>query len=344
MGGLAIPNAQRMSKERFDEVSRLVKKALSLVTVYSFVVPAYSEKDSFGDIDIVIMNHSDYRVRVHNAIMCNPDLALDKTKPIQFVKNGPVTSYEVLGHQVDLIFENEDSFDFACNYYSYNDLSNLIGRITHKMGFKFGHNGLWYILRDGDRIIKEILITDSYKRALDVFSFSYERYRSGFKNLQEIFEYISSNIYFNPDIYLLENRNHTARVRDRKRKTYMSFLEYCSKTHFEHIYYFDEDKTKYLKMMFDYFPKFKKEYDNAIANDEIRKLAKTKLTTQLIIDHTGLSGKQLGQYISATVDVYKNTQDWYDLIIKTPVEDILKMMDKNYDDIRNISSDDTNSN
>jgi hypothetical protein len=96
--------------------------------------------------------------------------------------------------------------------------------------------------------------------------------------------------------------------------------------------------------MFDYFPEFKKEYDNAIANDEIRKLAKTKLTTQLIIDHTGLSGKQLGQYISATVDVYKNTQDWYNLIIKTPVEDILKMMDKNYDDIRNISSDDTNSN
>ena len=42
MGGNAIPNAQRMSKERFDEVSRLVRRTLSLVTVYSFVVPAYS--------------------------------------------------------------------------------------------------------------------------------------------------------------------------------------------------------------------------------------------------------------------------------------------------------------
>lgn len=344
MGGSAISNAQRMDTERYKYVCLEVSKALSSVSCIYNIVKAYKEKDSFGDIDIVIMNFGNIRERVHNMILSNVSLSLDKNKPVEFVKNGPVTSYGILGHQVDLIFEDYLHYDFSCNYYSYNDICNLIGRITHKMGFKFGHDGLWYILRDKDRVIKEILITTNFKLALEVFSFDYERFSQGFNNLQEIFEYISSNSFFNPDIYILQNRNHTARVRDRKRKTYMSFLEYCSNTNFEHIYYFDDDKTKYFELMLNYFPQFKKEYDKAIANDEIRKLAKTKLTTQLIIEHTGLSGKQLGQYISATVDVYKNTQDWYDLIMKTSIKDILKMMDKNYDNIRNISDDDTNIN
>lgn len=320
MGGNAIPDAQRMSKERFEEVCDAISRKIKFFHVEFFIVPAYSEKDSFGDIDVVIRldEHVD-RVRLESFIC----------EGVR-VKNGPVTSFEFMGHQIDFIYHSPEDFDFSCHYYSYNDISNLIGRITHKMGFKFGHDGLWYIMRDGDYVIQDICITKDFKTALSLFNFDYERFSKGFKNLEEIFEYIVSNPYFNPDIYLLENRNHTARVRDRKRKTYMAFLNYCANNDFKNKYTFQEDKEIYLDMMCSKFPRFRAELTLAKNINNTRKMAKSKLTTEIIKEHTGLKDKEFGDYIKATVQRYNNTYDWWVIINSLTVDQILELMDFNY--------------
>lgn len=337
MGGSAIENAQRMSKQEYINVCNDLNQTFDFLRINyivatgwhkgkSFIVPAYKEKDSFGDIDIVIetkegFSRKDFEDRV---------IHFDKK-----VVNGTVTSFgytteEGKIHQVDLIYHPEEDYNFACNYYSYNDLSNLVGRITHKMGFKFGHDGLWYIVRDGDYVVEELCITKDFKTALELFGFSYERFTQGFNNLKEIFEYISSNQYFNPSIYLLENRNHIARMRDRKRKTYTAFLEYCANTHFENIFEFEEDKTTYLEMICSKYPIFRAELALANHKNNMRKQAKSKLTTELIKNHTGFKDKELGDYIKATVNKYSNTYDWWVIINTLSIEQILQLMDYNY--------------
>lgn len=331
MGGNAIPNAQRMSKERYLEVCDDLSQTFKYVSKSSqvtgwangdfYIVPAYEDKDSFGDIDIVIGITKEFDRKQFEKYVIGACFK---------VTNGPVTSFEWEGHQVDLIYHSMKDYYFACNYYSYNDISNLIGRITHKMGFKFGHDGLWYIMRDGDYVIQDICITKDFKTALSLFDFDYERFSKGFKNLEEIFEYIVSNPYFNPDIYLLENRNHTARVRDRKRKTYMAFLDYCANNDFKNKYTFQEDKEIYLDMMCSKFPRFRAELALAKNINNTRKMAKSKLTTEIIKEHTGLKDKELGDYIKATVQRYNNTYDWWVIINSLTVDQILELMDFNY--------------
>lgn len=251
----------------------------------------------------------------------------------EIIHNGPVTSFEYKGFQIDLIFSKTQFYEFSIHYYSYNDICNLIGRITHKMGFKFGHDGLWYILRDGDTKIEDLLITTDFKKALEIFDFSYERFMQGFNNLEEIFQYISTNKYFNPDIYLLENRNHTARVRDKKRKTYTDFLDWCASHSWTNTYQFDENKNVYLPMMFAKFIKFKIAYSHALNDYAQRKAAKAKFPASMITQYTGLTGKKLGAFICKTTGYFEDIRDWYAHIMLLNTWDLLADMFDNADDL-----------
>ena len=339
MGGNCIKDAARMDKERYEYMCTKITQALNCPYLqnrgtkhFDFkIVDAYREKDSFGDIDVVIeVTTPDTRRKIEWALSHWPEFTFMTNNKVTMVPNGPVTSFGILGHQVDLIYEDEEHYNFACNYYSYNDICNLIGRITHKMGFKFGHDGLWYILRNGDYVVEEICITRDFNKALELFGFSSERFRQGFNNLLEIFEYITSNHYFNPDIYLLNNRNHTARVRDRKRKTYMAFLEHCEQQTFENPYQFKEDKDEYLQMVFSKFPRFRTAHFLAEYIDKMRIQAKAILSTDVIRKHTGLDGIELGNYIKATSNKFVKSYHWHMIVTSRTLEEVLQLMDDNY--------------
>lgn len=46
--------------------------------------------------------------------------------------------------------------------------------------------------------------------------------------LNDIFRYVVGSACFNRDIFLLENRDAQSRIRDRKCKTCMAFLDCCA--------------------------------------------------------------------------------------------------------------------
>ncbi|MFX7063789.1 hypothetical protein ABTH87_19220, partial [Acinetobacter baumannii] len=83
--------------------------------------------------------------------------------------------------QVDLIKTANTSFDFAARYFGLNDFGNLIGRIAHQFGAKFGHLGLLYPIRDvrnNSHLIAEICITSDFSEALDLLGYDAARYET----------------------------------------------------------------------------------------------------------------------------------------------------------------------
>lgn len=288
MGGNAIKGAKRLERDEYLSMMSFVTSKLNSHDIKHHVIQAYETKPSFGDMDIIAVKQAGRNVK---QICCD---ALD---PLEIKHNGNVSSLNVQGFQVDLIFESEENFDFATKYFAFNDLGNLIGRVAHKMGFKFGHDGVWFVMRDGDYVFGEICLTKDFFKGLAFFGFDVERYKQGFKTLDDIFTYVSSSKYFNRNLYPLEHRNHIARMRDRKRKTYTAFLKYCDELPDVEEYQFDEPQT-YLSTAFMYFPKFQEEHAILCRDFEVSKILKTKFNGVIVGTLTGLAGKQLGMFMS----------------------------------------------
>lgn len=290
------------------------------------IVDAYHSKPTFGDMDIVVEDNghfTDWFSIINNVF---------HSKEIVHTKNSPVISFEYKGFQIDLILTASKCYDFAVHYYSYNDVCNLIGRITDAMGFKFGHNGLWYHYKNLDEGVDEKLcVTTDFKEALEAFGFSYERFLKGFYDLNEIFEYISSNKYFNPDLYLLENRNHQGRTRDKKRVTYQEFLKYCQRNTFTH-------KIHEINLHNDFytitanFPQLHLDLNRAKYIGTTTKYVHHHFNASHVTAHSGFVGKNLGLYMEATTKKFKDKFAWTIYCLCNSNEDILKFMDKNYEE------------
>lgn len=303
MGGKALKEygVERLSKEEYEKVAAYQKLFLEDLGVKYHIVKAYESKEDFGDMDIVISKGKDGKT-----YSFFQELFKDTPK----VRNGSVMSV-VYDHQlggkkfqIDYIFQKEKDFDFACHYFDYNDLGNLIGRVAHKAGFKFGHDGLWYILRDGDYQVGKVCITKSFYEALYFLEFSIADYALGFKTLEDIFWYVVSNPYFDPKSYDLDSRSRYARIRDVKRPTYTAFLKWI-KENVKEGKIRERTKEDWLKESFWFFPDFEKEYNNLQEKNRIRKAVREKFNGNIVMEITGLEGKELGKFIS----YFKTTED-----------------------------------
>ena len=303
MGGNAIVGAVRVDKSTFNSVTTLLDYELECRDYKSQVIAAYREKQTFGDVDILV---SDRLFKEMTPKQIAKQIFLDENAP--FSKNGNVLSVGWALNastylQVDLIATPEEEWDFALNYFSWNDIGNLIGRIAHKMGLKFGHDGLWMPMRDGTNLFHSVLLTRDFDKALTLLGYDPEVYARGFDSLEDIFKYTASSPYFNPSIYLLENRNHTARTRDRKRKVYMEFLDWL--VNYEgNQYEWNPDKEQYLAQIFDHFPEAEIEYDHAKEELYVQQEVKKKFNGLIVADLTGLQGKDLGELMSKLTKTY----------------------------------------
>lgn len=313
MGGKALSVASlRLPAERYHKVAAEVAEQLAdHVTARLRVIPAYNQKPDFGDLDIIIESHEGYDpVKIAKALGAQ-----------EVIRNGDVTSFgyptDGWWFQVDLIKVPPKSFDFAYCYFAYNDVGNLLGRIAHKAGLKFGHLGLIYPMRDrddGTHLIGEPVVTYDFGAALKLLGYNPVTYMHriekdiGFDTLIEIFRFVVSSPFTNPDIYILDNRNHAARMRDKKRPTYQKFLKWMQEQPEESLPRFpwapggSEDRTfqkaAFLSMCFSLSPQFEKEYNEILALYNRRRAAKEKFNGSLVSEWTGLQGKELGSLMT----------------------------------------------
>ena len=309
MGGNALKEygSKRLPAERHAALSKQLENALNLLLQCAGIdgragmIPSYREKVDHGDIDVVLP--SNLRAALNDDVIGGFLAAEMGTTVWPFITNGGVVSYGIPlpeggVFQVDLIYLPAQEVQFAVKYFSWNDVGNLIGRIAHKMGLKFGHNGLHMPLRDGNNLFDTVVVTRDFNKALTFLGFDAARWNQGFNNLEEIFAFVVANPRFTTKLYLLEERNHTARVRDKKRPTYTKFLTWLEE-HPEKDSGFEwpEYKAAWLSDIFGAFPRAEQEWIAAQLKLDRAKRVKEKYNGLLVATITGLQSKALGSFM-----------------------------------------------
>ena len=341
MGGNALKevNTKRLNREEFELVKNDVINTLQKFFPEARIeaIPAYSSKSSFGDLDILISEHvvEEYKAKEkENKYMSeiNPlGLLMERLfNGKQSIENDTVLSFDYrfnpkdeYGFQVDLIYTQDKYFDFAKNYFSYNDLGNLIGRVAAAMGLKFGHQGLVYSVKHESNNFALVEVSNDFYKSLDFLGFSVEEHKKGFYDLNEIFKYVSTSKYFNPDIYKLENRSYKERVRDRKRPTYRAFLEYSKKLEdTENSFYQFPDKKEWLPTLFNTFPGFQSNWNKAWKYYDNKNKAKILFNGTTVGSLVNLEHKYLGHFMNHVRSKFTSPQEFYSWIVEQKKEDL----------------------
>jgi hypothetical protein len=327
MGGHVFGNTRRYSKE---EYSLLERQILSLFYYNKFtldeikIIPSYRNKDSFGDMDILIEESK----RESTLSILKEYFSLNKE---DFSFNSNVVSIRVKrDFQLDLIFTPKEFMETSFNYFSNSDLSNLIGRVYRKTGFKFAHKGLIFVVREGDFIFREIIVSKDWKKMLEFLDYDYEVFSGGFDTLEDIFRFVASSPLFNKEIFLLHNRSHISRVRDKKRETYREFLLWCEREKDLPAYPWESfserggyrEDEKWLQDAFEHFPGFYSSYLRTMRDLMNWKEVKRKFSGSLVSSLTGLEGKVLGSFIQELKSKFPSKEDFSDFILASSEEKI----------------------
>lgn len=291
MGGNVFPTNIRLPKEQAESIGQeMVTFFKPAKNTLIEIIPSYRAKADYGDIDILADDA--WRGTIMHHLLVHPNI-------IDHSVNGDVVSaaYEIgtgSTFQIDIIFVPYTSYHFSYNYFSYNDLGNFIGRFAHKMGLKFGHDGLRYVVRDGSAMLGEIVLTTDFSEALQFLAFDPTVFSKGFDTLEDIFEYVASNPRYYGDIYNLQHMSHNARVRDKKRQTYNKLLTWISQHPEKDTTFRFNEKHTYLDDTFDRFPKAKLQYEYLNKEWELRKQVREIFNGTVVSELTGLTGKELG--------------------------------------------------
>lgn len=321
MGGLAIKNAytRRYEKEEFDELVPEVLSKMKLLFTDAKITKAYRNKDTFGDMDVLCLVDKPITINIRDFIQENFNSK-------EIVKNGHVYSFEYKELQIDLILVKEKYWETTNIYFSYNDLHNLVGKIAHRFGLKWGMKGLVYDYKIGGKKLGTIEVTKDYRKALNFLGFDVYMYDQGFDDLKDIFEFVTESKYFAPRIYDFENLNKVNRDRDKKRNTYASFIEYIKpykEQPLENFHYFYKDKNVYLGLIDYYFPGFLKQYRELEKKEELNQKLREKFNGNIIMENTNLKGKELGEAITKFKDSFESTDERNNFILNASIENIL---------------------
>jgi hypothetical protein len=296
MGGNAIKNTRRLDRSEYESYEIELKKHLTefLHTPFNPLL-YYHSKESFGDIDFVVAQPKPSRAELQHFF--------DKIGSQEQFFNGDMLSFEYKNFQVDLNFVAAEDFEAAQFYFAYNDLNNLVGRVAHKFGLKFGFDGLTYPIRtESGYRAKKIVLSKDPASIYAFLGYDYERYLKGFETREDIFEFVTSSPYFSAEIFELEALNHINRTRNKKRQTYSLFLQWLEGKCFKN-FDFAPDKSLYLIRIHNHF--FEKGVnllqELALYAEENRKheFVKKTFNGQHLIANYGIKGADLGQVMAA---------------------------------------------
>ena len=307
MGGNALKQYQTTrlpAKQYFKLVDEFSNQFEAVFGFRPILIKAYAAKKSFGDADFIVpadLLPTNWTLRLKAGFA----LAAE-----QYVKNSNVVSIGYSNFQIDLIVTAAEDVQASVFYFAYNDFGNLIGRIGHKLGIKIGHRGISVVVRQRDRsdhILKEIYLTKDVGEALDILGLDRATYDAGFDTLEDIFKYVASSKYFDPDIYSLEHRSATSRVRDKKRETYSKFLQWIAYTKPEAKHNF-ADKSElggyglrmpyYQTEVLTRYPWVAQEVKTLVEDFELDLKFKEVYNGEIVAAMTGFTHKTLGAFMA----------------------------------------------
>lgn len=296
MGGhaLKLAKTRRITREEFEESSNYLLETLNMTFVKTAIPRYFESKETFGDIDIIVSLEG-YSGNLRKYIE-------DTFEPTEIFHNGNAYSFDYKEAQIDLITVEGKDFDSNFHYLAFNDLGNFIGRMAQVMGLKYGQEGLWYNHYTNGNQKDKIIISKDYPKIFKYMDLDYDKWIDGFDSLEEIFEYVKTSRFFNPEIFQMYHLNKINRERNAKRASYTAFLEYIEGDkpnenhalldvvfHKEHLINIIEEAFPEANITLEVK---RIEYEAAKAN-----YAGAKFNGGIIMKEYNLKGKELGDSI-----------------------------------------------
>lgn len=311
MGGNALSfETRRVGREEFFEISSQIMSIWDRTDIW--LIPSYHYKEDFGDVDLIVRSIPgvDYRSAITSLF-----------KPKEIFHNGNCYSFDYKDVQIDFIVTHPVDVFTSLEYFGYNDRGNLIGRVAHKFGLKFGHDGLKYLVKDGDYLVKEIMLSKNFHETLEFLGFDASR-RDAMHSPEDIFEFIRSSKFYAYSIFDLDNRNAIARLRERKRKMYMAFLEWAKNNPkpVEFDYSLVSKDSLSLAAIFRFGKQ--DEYFEALRERRTQVLFKQRFNGSLVSEMTGYKGQELGKFMKAFLDKFpkKELRQMSEMQIQSEIE------------------------
>lgn len=326
MGGTALTHlgfqGNRVTKKDYFRIIKEIQQ-LSLGYIQSVSdVLHYEQKQNYGDIDLVgycTSSSIEFIKKIYS--------------PQYISKNSFVYSFDYQGVQIDLsLFNNLKSLEYYYCYSCFSPIGNILGRLVKQKGLKWGIDGLSYPIKLSEsEQLGSILIEcetpfNTFKKLLDfcglkhTFNNCYKTdLRNYFKTQSEMFSWLCTSNLFNNSIFQFENLNHVNRKRDRLRTDYHNWLEFIKQqpSHFEQ----HEDKTFYLKEICDFFGvNIFREAEHLISKHQYNKFLKEKFNGKMVVEWTGVTGKELGFIINE----FKKSKMPFDDYIQLKSADFIK--------------------
>ena len=225
MGGNALKNVvtRRYTRAEYYLLKDRILKSLR-ERITQFDVPReFPSKETFGDLDVLMVCPPN--------VQCE-QLITDLFHPTEIVENGGVYSFDVEQFQIDFILVPEEHFQNAIVYLSYSDLGGLIGNICHKIGLKYGIQGLWMNVHtkefDPTTTSTKLILSRETEEIFTFLGYDYETYRRGFNDENDFFQWIVQGKYFRRLYFDDDQLNHAHRQRTSKRPIYIKFIAYLN--------------------------------------------------------------------------------------------------------------------
>jgi hypothetical protein len=263
MGGNALKNVvtRRYARAEYYLLKeRILTKLQGRIEQYD-VPKEFPCKESFGDLDVLLVCPSSIDIQ---------DLIEELFHPTEINHNGDVYSFDFEEFQIDFILISKDQFENAIVYFSYSDLGGLIGNVCHKIGLKYGIQGLWMNVHtkefDPTTTSSKLILSTNVPQIFGFLGYDYQRYYEGFENEKEFFQWIVSGKYFRRFYFDEDQLNHAHRQRTSKRPIYIKFISYLNEQAMPKLE-LTEDKDEYIRTIRQqaliYFDK-QQEYDQGI--------------------------------------------------------------------------------
>lgn len=296
MGGKALSQfgiqTIRCSTSEHEAIAKeLVPRIKSTLNVEIKTVKYYHTKESHGDLDLLIKNTGNLP-NIKEYI--KKEFGTDKINA-----NGGVYSFAYKNYQIDLILVKEEDFETTPTYYNYDPSGNLMGKLAKMFHLKYGIDGLVFPFRGfSGTVSKNIVITKDNRTIFEFLGLNYDRYLEGFETVEDVFEFIIASKYFNVEKFQFENLGHVDRKRNLKRSTYNGFLEYVKtmkpESKFERMSL--EESIDFIN---ESFPEVGLKRQFVEFEEYNRKLKENaeKFNGKIVMELTGLSGKELGDFI-----------------------------------------------
>jgi hypothetical protein len=223
MGGNALKNVvtRRYTRMEYDALKERILNTIRPYVEQCDVPKEFPCKESFGDLDVLLV--------CPRSIKCHSWIN-DLFHPTEIVHNGDVYSFDVEQFQIDFILVPEVQFENALVYLSYSDLGGLIGNITHKIGLKYGMQGLWMNVHtkefDPTTTSTKLLLSHNVQDIFAFLGYDYQRYTQQFLDQDAFFQWITEGKYFRRFYFYDDQLNHAHRQRRSKRPIYVKFLEF----------------------------------------------------------------------------------------------------------------------